>query len=142
MLTGASIMAYSDHVLRYSSYGKEYEVPGRRVFCLSELQRGDHIVFSRFQVTYFHHAIVKHVDEESVEIKTIEYNSTPSGKFQVMEKTNRFFQEARVYLMPHGSFDRDLVLWRAQSKIGEEKYNLVTNNCEHFAMWCITGRSA
>ena len=59
-----------------------------------------------------------------------------------MEKTNRFLQKVPVYLMLHGSFDRDLVLWRAQSKIGEEKYNLVTNNCEHFAMWCITGRSS
>ena len=135
-------MAYSDDVLRYSSYGTEYNVSWRRVFCFSELQRGDHIVFDWLQGIYCHHAIVKHVDEESGEIKTIEYNWTPSGKFQVMEKTNRFFQEVPVYLMLHGSFDRDLVLWRAQSKIGEEKYNLVTNNCEHFAMWCITGRSS
>ena len=135
-------MAYSDDVLRYSSYGTEYDVPWRRVFCFSELQRGDHIVFDWLQGIYCHHAIVKHVDEESGEIKTIEYNWTPSGKFQVMEKTNRFFQEVPVYLMLHGSFDRDLVLWRAQSKIGEEKYNLVINNCEHFAMWCITGRSS
>lgn len=30
---------------------------------------------------------------------------------------------------------------RAQSRIGEEKYNLVSNNCEHFAMWCKTGVS-
>lgn len=28
---------------------------------------------------------------------------------------------------------------RAYEKIGEEKYNLVTNNCEHFALWCKTG---
>ena len=135
-------MAYSDDVLRYNSYGKEYEVARRRVFCLSELQRGDHIAFDRFQGIYCHHAIVKHVDQESGEIKTIEYNCTPSGKFQVMEKTNRFLQEVPVYLMLYGSFDRDLVLWKAQSKIGEEKYNVFTNNCEHFAMWCITGRSS
>ena len=132
-------MAY---VLRYSSCGKEYEVPRRRVFRLSELQRGDHIVFDRLQGIYCHHAIVKHVDEESGEIKTIEYKCTPSGKFQVMEKTNRFLQEVTVYLMLHRSLDRDLVLSRAQSRIGEEKYNLLTNNCEHFAMWCITGRSS
>ena len=134
-------MAYSDHVLRYNSHGKEYEVPRRRVFNLSELQRADHIAFCRLQGIYCHHAIVKHVDEESGEIKTIEYSRTPSGKFQVMEKTHRF-QEVTVYLMLHGSFDRDLVLSKAQSKIGEEQYNLVTNNCEHFAMWCITGRSS
>ena len=141
MLIGASIMAYSDDVLRYNSYGKEYEVPRRRVFNLSELQSADHIAFYRLRGIYCHHAIVKHVDEESGEIKTIEYSRTPSGKFQVMEKTHRF-QEVTVYLMLHESFDRDLVISKAQSKIGEEQYNLVTNNCEHFAMWCITGRSS
>ena len=134
-------MVYSDDVLRYNSYGKEYEVPRRRVFNLSELQRADHIAFYRLQGIYCHHAIVKHVDEESGEIKTIEYSRTPSGKFQVMEKTHRF-QEVTVYLMLHESFDRDLVLSKAQSKIGEEQYNLFTNNCENFAMWCITGRSS
>lgn len=28
---------------------------------------------------------------------------------------------------------------RARSRIGEEKYNLAANNCEHFAIWCKTG---
>jgi hypothetical protein len=28
---------------------------------------------------------------------------------------------------------------RAKSRIGEEKYNLVSNNCEHFAIWCKSG---
>lgn len=30
---------------------------------------------------------------------------------------------------------------RAMSRLGEDKYNLVTNNCEHFAIWCKTGLS-
>ncbi|GHU54323.1 hypothetical protein FACS189442_0390 [Spirochaetia bacterium] len=30
---------------------------------------------------------------------------------------------------------------RARSKIGESEYNLVINNCEHFAVWCKTGLS-
>lgn len=28
---------------------------------------------------------------------------------------------------------------RAQSRLGEKKYNLALNNCEHFALWCKTG---
>ncbi|MCK8828263.1 lecithin retinol acyltransferase family protein [Natroniella acetigena] len=28
---------------------------------------------------------------------------------------------------------------RAKSKLGKKKYNLVVNNCEHFAIWCKTG---
>lgn len=31
---------------------------------------------------------------------------------------------------------------RAMSRIGESNYNLVLNNCEHFAIWCKTGVSA
>jgi hypothetical protein len=30
---------------------------------------------------------------------------------------------------------------RARSRIGENSYNLVFNNCEHFAVWCKTGIS-
>jgi len=30
---------------------------------------------------------------------------------------------------------------RAQSRIGEKSYNLIFNNCEHFALWCKTGKS-
>ncbi len=30
---------------------------------------------------------------------------------------------------------------RARSKIGERQYNLLFNNCEHFAVWCKTGLS-
>lgn len=28
---------------------------------------------------------------------------------------------------------------RARSKLGERGYNLLLNNCEHFALWCKTG---
>lgn len=28
---------------------------------------------------------------------------------------------------------------RAKSRLGEEEYDLFTNNCEHFAIWCKTG---
>lgn len=30
---------------------------------------------------------------------------------------------------------------RARSQIGRAGYNLAFNNCEHFAVWCKTGRS-
>ncbi len=33
-----------------------------------------------------------------------------------------------------------LTLKRAISRIGEQKYNLLFNNCEHFARWCKTGK--
>jgi len=33
-----------------------------------------------------------------------------------------------------------LTLRRAMSRLGEQRYNLLFNNCEHFANWCKTGR--
>ncbi len=35
----------------------------------------------------------------------------------------------------------DVVVERAKSRLGEKDYNLLTNNCEHFACWCKTGIS-
>ena len=33
-------------------------------------------------------------------------------------------------------FNNEEVVERARECIGEEKFNLVSHNCEHFAMWC------
>ena len=33
-----------------------------------------------------------------------------------------------------------ITLRRAMSRLGEQNYNLLFNNCEHFANWCKTGR--
>lgn len=35
----------------------------------------------------------------------------------------------------------DTVIQRAESRLGEKQYNLLFNNCEHFANWCTTGVS-
>jgi Lecithin retinol acyltransferase len=33
------------------------------------------------------------------------------------------------------------VIARARSRLGENRYRLFSNNCEHFAEWCIGGQS-
>ncbi len=33
----------------------------------------------------------------------------------------------------------ETVVRRAESRLGEQEYNLIFNNCEHFATWCKTG---
>lgn len=39
------------------------------------------------------------------------------------------------------SFIPDTVVRRAESRLGEKRYNLLFNNCEHLATWCKTGMS-
>jgi len=63
---------------------------------------------------------------------------------EVVEKTSfdTFSKGNRVYIRqyPRGfSFIPDIVIERAFSRLGEKKYNLLFNNCEHFATWCKTG---
>lgn len=52
-------------------------------------------------------------------------------------------QSEVVHLMLHEHcLDRATVVQRARSKLAEEKYSPLTNNCEHFAMRCKTGKSS
>ncbi|MGB5633220.1 MAG: lecithin retinol acyltransferase family protein [Waterburya sp.] len=37
------------------------------------------------------------------------------------------------------SYIPDVVVQRAKSRLGEQDYNLLFNNCEHFVTWCKTG---
>lgn len=47
-----------------------------------------------------------------------------------------------VVQYPEGfCFLPDIVVNRAYSRLGENKYNFLFNNCEHFATWCKTGIS-
>ena len=38
-------------------------------------------------------------------------------------------------------FSPEETVQRALNRVGETRYNLISNNCEHFAMWCKTGVS-
>jgi hypothetical protein len=39
------------------------------------------------------------------------------------------------------AFDPHEVIRRARSRVGENRYRLLRNNCEHFCEWCLRGES-
>ena len=149
-------MAYSGEVLRYNSYGGKYEVPRKLVSSLDDLKSGDHIAFHRIGGIYWHHAIVDVVDKRSEKLFLIEYSNTVKGFLKdnfclpknpamakVYKKEYPFVEVTAVHLMLHECcYPAETVVERARSKIGENGYNPFTYNCEHFAMWCKTGRSS
>jgi len=50
------------------------------------------------------------------------------------------FAEGRpVFVVQHGEscFHADEVIRRARSRLGEKRYRLFSNNCEHFVEWCL-----
>ena len=46
-----------------------------------------------------------------------------------------------VYVVQHDAlpFSVDEILERARSRLGENRYRLLSNNCEHFVEWCLYG---
>jgi len=58
----------------------------------------------------------------------------------VEEVTLDGFAEGRpIYVVEHTEvcFDATEVIRRARSRLGEKRYRLFTNNCEHFVEWCM-----
>ncbi|TAF57505.1 MAG: NC domain-containing protein [Oscillatoriales cyanobacterium] len=54
-----------------------------------------------------------------------------------------FAQGGRIHKREYATcYIADSAVQRARSRIGEQKYNLLLNNCEHFATWCKTGISS
>lgn len=39
------------------------------------------------------------------------------------------------------AFDRPEIVRRARSRVGEARYRILDNNCEHFCEWCVHGES-
>ena len=156
-------MAAIDQV--YNSHGKKYEVPRRCVDSLDELETGDHIAFHRQievlrgkGISYWHHGIVEKIRSTTNELVVIEYSNTaeeflndncsPPRKLKDIElakvvRGTYNFKSQVVHLMLHKDcFDRKTVVENARSELGNTLYSPLTNNCEHFAMRCKTGKSS
>lgn len=63
-------------------------------------------------------------------------NSTPHTN-SYSEELARSLQQTYGYHL----YSPEETVARARSRLGETNYNLLTNNCEHFAIWCKTGVS-
>jgi hypothetical protein len=42
---------------------------------------------------------------------------------------------------PEAQYAPEEIVQRARSRLGENDYRLLTNNCEHFCNWCVSGVS-
>ena len=51
-------------------------------------------------------------------------------------------KEAIALERPANAYARSEVVKRARSRLGEDSYSLVRNNCEHFTTWCESGKAS
>ena len=97
---------------------------------------GAHVVSRRRG--YLHHGI--YVGQG----KVVHYGGRATGlrRRPVEEISLTLFAAGRPLWMrcgPSAHFDREEVIRRARSRVGEDCYRLLTNNCEHFCEWCLRG---
>ncbi len=87
---------------------------------------------------YTHHAI------DMGDGTVIEYVSETDAKCDsviVRRPFDDFAQGGWVGIRRYGQrFDAQTTAARAESMLGTAGYDFFTNNCEHFASWCVTGR--
>ena len=63
------------------------------------------------------------------------------GREILRSPVSEFSQGEVVSVMDHTEASpAGVTVRRAMSRLGEQNYNLLFNNCEHFATWCKTGR--
>lgn len=96
------------------------------------MARGDHIFVDQHRGLYDHHAI------DCGDGTAIEYSRIDGVRrldLDEFRKGNPLF--VKKY---RDSYPPDVVVQRAESRLGEKKYNVLTNNCEHFVAWCKTGQ--
>jgi hypothetical protein len=47
----------------------------------------------------------------------------------------------RIIEYSESKYSPQEIVLRARSRLGENEYQVLRNNCEHFCNWCISGRS-
>jgi hypothetical protein len=92
---------------------------------------GDHIYAD--YAHSFHHGVYCGNEEVIHYINGNKICKTPLSKFAKKQRIR-----IKYY---HRSYVQARVVKRAERRLGERKYNLIFNNCEHFASWCKTGHS-
>lgn len=65
------------------------------------------------------------------------------GREILRSPREEFSRGQPITAVPYAAADcspAGVTLRRAMGRLGEQRYNLLFNNCEHFAHWCKTGR--
>jgi hypothetical protein len=101
------------------------------------MARGDHVRAGRG--VYSHHGI------DLGDGRVVHYSGLADGLRSgpvALTSMERFAAGRPVDVVEHRRrLDPNEAVERALSRIGEDRYNLLWRNCEHFATWAVTGRS-
>ncbi len=116
------------------------------------LFRGDHIYRPIFGAPYHHHGIyigknqVIHYQTPADEsFWRIFRNFGPSGRIvqTSLEEFMGGYSLDQLKIVDYSHFHvatPNTIVRRAKSRLGEDLYDVLNRNCEHFTYWCVTGK--
>ena len=115
---------------------------------LRHVRRGDHIAWHKWYAIW-HHAIVVDVPDGGRALTVIHYSGgvakvdghLASVREETIEVDPSKEDLYRIDYPAGDSYPVEKVVKRARDRLREAKYNPFTNNCEHFARWCKSGRA-
>ena len=100
------------------------------------MNRGDHLVSPRFG--YTHHGL--YIGNGQVIHYSGFVNEFSSGEISITS-LDEFSNGNKISIQEHllRTYNIEESIERAISRLGEDWYNVLLNNCEHFVTWCIVG---
>ena len=103
---------------------------------MAELYVGAHLVTSRG--VYSHHGI--YLGDYRVIHSSGLSDGLKAGPIEIVDLAY-FKQDSDLVIRRYKDpkYRGDEVVRRAKSRLGEDKYDLQANNCEHFCTWAVTG---
>ncbi len=97
---------------------------------------GAHLATSRFG--YTHHGI--YIGNGKVMHYAGLSRSWRSGPVEEVTLARfAFGHPVQIVDHPESIYSAEEIVRRARSRVGEQAYRLLTNNCEHFCNWCVSG---
>lgn len=95
-----------------------------------------------------HRAPMSEFLQDSKEFFILQFPEEKERMLTVSERIKKILKGEGIQLFHRMRRAKDYHLYspretvrRAESRLGEASYNLLTDNCEHFAIWCKTGVS-
>lgn len=108
---------------------------------MQNLSLGSHI--KTYRTGYSHHGI--YCGDGQVVHYSGFAQAFKKGSLEITTLERFLGSEKKYYVIKYPAnkvmFSAKDIVRRALSRVGEDRYNLVFNNCEHFAAWCVTGKS-
>lgn len=121
---------------------------------IKQLKSGLHVVYERGSgksIIYGHHAIIGDVDQGKGTYTAYEQspnmNWSQTGKASIKENEKIFYKNS-CYILDHGNTGisnveakkmAHYICYHDRDGFLNKAYNLIFNNCEHFANYCATG---